>query len=332
MADVDSAAGRMPAQYSVDPSAAAILEPPPLRCVAPPGWFGTLAQRHAGANTAPPTERELDRFVVMPDARVAKQIAARAREVAHHCDFYQSIPMLDIRCAIETARLIHDWPGVRGVFPAPPGADDTQGLVAGLDLLARLDYVQRLSGTQTLVGGRRQGDNLGYPVVVNDNGCLAIRHDRTVDWPVSPAALAVINLSLGTHTLEYQHAADPVNFALAGAARNQLVVVAAGNSGTLEDRSSLSAWARQPWVLSVGAAEDEAGRQLADYSSRGVASDPDSGPDLVACGVSRLDGESVGTSFAAPRVTQFAVIVASALLQLRTALQVASGRDVEGIR
>lgn len=308
-----------------------ILEPAPsLR--APVGWFGTLAQTQQGNDTTAPTEPEPDRFFVIPDGRAAKAVAAQVREVTQHADFYQTIPMLDIRCDLATASQIHGWPGVRGVFQAPPGTDDTQGLVAGLDLLAQLDYVQRQSGTQTLVGGRRKGDERGYPVVVSHEGGLAIRHDPKVDWPVPPAALAVINLSLGTRTLDYEYVADPVNFAIAGAAKNQLLVVAAGNSGAVEGRSSLSAWAKSPWVVSVGAAEDESGTRLADYSSRGIESNPQSGPDLVACGISRLDGESVGTSFAAPRVTQFAVICASALLQLRTALQVVSGREVEGIR
>ncbi|MBL8264851.1 S8 family serine peptidase [Steroidobacter sp.] len=316
----------------VDHSAdASILEPTPS-VQASAGWFGTLAQSQQGGDTTAPTELPPDRFLVIPDGRVAKEVAARVREVTRHADFYLTIPMLDIRCDLATASQIHGWPGVRGVFQAPPGSDDTQGLVAGLDLLAQLDYVQRQSGTQTLVGGRRKGDQHGYPVVVNHEGELAIRHDPNLDWPVPPAALAVINLSLGTRTLDYEHAGDPVNFAIAGAAKNQLVVVAAGNSGAVEGRSSMSAWAKSPWVLSVGATEDESGARLADYSSRGIESDPDSGPDLVACGISRLDGESAGTSFAAPRVTQFAVICASALLQLRTALQVVSGREVEGVR
>jgi hypothetical protein len=128
--------------------------------------------------------------------------------------------------------------------------------------------------------------------------------------------MPVINMSLGTKVIDYPFLLnDVVNLATASASGEILLVMAAGNCG---DRpgESMSAWAEPDWVLSVGATEDEDGTRLAGYSSRGHAADPATGPDLVAYGRSAIPPHPEGTSFAAPRVTAYAMVAAAAILQL----------------
>lgn len=109
-------------------------------------------------------------------------------------------------------------------------------------------------------------------------------------------------------------------------------MLAAGNAGTNSiGRETMSAWAEAPWVVAVGATGDEAGNQLAAYSSVGVPGIPASGPDLVSFGQSELDFNVQGTSFAAPRVARSAAVLASAILTLRHFVQRLLEQTVEGI-
>jgi hypothetical protein len=93
----------------------------------------------------------------------------------------------------------------------------------------------------------------------------------------------------------------------------------------------MSAWAEMPWVLAVGASGDPAGTTLAQYSARGIPQIPDSGPDVIADGVSLLPPHPTGTSFAAPKVTFGAVICAAVIEQLRFHVEQIRGAEPHGI-
>lgn len=81
-----------------------------------------------------------------------------------------------------------------------------------------------------------------------------------------------------------------------------IVTVPTGNYGPLPN--TLSPIAQLPWVISVGATNED-GSKLADYSSIGLPNDPLNRPTLVAKGFSvPLNGEVMtGTSFASARVS-----------------------------
>jgi hypothetical protein len=91
-----------------------------------------------------------------------------------------------------------------------------------------------------------------------------------------------------------------------------VVVMAAGNRG-MEGDDTLNFWARPDWVISVGAA-GSSGR-TASYSSRGRTN----GPTVIALEAQTVDPESIGTSFAAPRVADIAIALASFVLRLAKA-------------
>lgn len=177
------------------------------------------------------------------------------------------------------------------------------------------------------------GDDLGYPVVNFSESPPGITFDRKLQYPTRGPVVAAVNMSFGpTNPFAPYHQLDPINFATRATADAILAVLAAGNAGsTAPARETMSAWAEAPWVLAVGATADEAGNQLADYSSVGIPSIPDSGPDVVSFGESELDHKVVGTSFAAPRVARSAAILASAMLTLRHFVQRSAGQPLEGI-
>ncbi|MBH0231716.1 S8 family peptidase [Halobacillus yeomjeoni] len=90
----------------------------------------------------------------------------------------------------------------------------------------------------------------------------------------------VISNSWGT-TGEYDPN-DPINVASKTAHdKGMTVTFAAGNSGP-ED-NTLNPYSAAPWVISVAAGTKD--KQLADFSSRGVAGDPLLHPDITAPGV-----------------------------------------------
>ncbi|MEO5678173.1 MAG: S8 family serine peptidase, partial [Acidimicrobiales bacterium] len=155
--------------------------------------------------------------------------------------------------------------------------------------------------------------------------------DPTLDWPAPPAIIPVVNMSVGTDTPTYPYVTnDIVNLATFGASRHVLVVLSAGNCGRAGN-GSMSAWALPTWVLAVGASEDRTGAVLADYSSRGIPSQPGTGPDLVAFGRSAVPPHPRGTSFAAPRVAGLARLVAAAICQLGREVRLAEGGAPEGV-
>jgi hypothetical protein len=123
----------------------------------------------------------------------------------------------------------------------------------------------------------------------------------------------VINLSLGPCSTEF-HPDDPLLVATKVAYdRNIPVVVAAGNFGP----GKLQALAQAPWVISVGAVDDD-GRLLPDSSTGPLGG---KGPTVVSYG-SPPDLENPdpqwekfgpGTSFAAARVANVAAFVRACL-------------------
>jgi hypothetical protein len=173
----------------------------------------------------------------------------------------------------------------------------------------------------------------GYPVYDAARPGEQISFDASQHYETSQGHLAAINMSLGPSDPRTPFVPfDPLNIATLTAAQETLPVVAAGNdSQRVDGRETMSAWAEAPWVVAVGATSDPQGRQLANYSSVGSPSVPESGPDLVAYGISEVDDDMPGTSFAAPKVARFAGMLASMVLTLRHEAQRATGGPVAGI-
>ncbi len=123
--------------------------------------------------------------------------------------------------------------------------------------------------------------------------------------------IRVMNMSIGPfhpHDAKPFVANDPVNLATKHASEQGIVVVvAAGNRGP--KNSTLNPWAAAPWVIGVGAAEDQ--MTLADFSSRGDPGDLIHIPTVVAVGVGfKFEGKPIppGTSFSAPQISFIAIV------------------------
>lgn len=253
---------------------------------------------------------------------------------------YKTIPVVEVDCDETRAAKIGKLPWVRHVLPAIDITEQIRPIANGIDFLASVAELQRngLPNDTILIGGRTnlKSEKCPYPSLnISDQG-MEVHQDFTANWITEPAIMPVLNLSLGTHARDYPFSpTDIVNLATWGAAHQQLVVMSAGNCGYHEEVETMSAWAQAPWVLSVGATHDAEGTTLAEYSSRGHPSDPNSGPDLVTwgqCIYSQSENLLEGTSFAAPKVSMCALICAAAILQLRHAAQVILQQKVEGVR
>lgn len=111
-----------------------------------------------------------------------------------------------------------------------------------------------------------------------------------IQWVVSfrdRYDIRVLNLSLGTDSLQSWRD-DPLNYAVERAwAAGVLVVVAAANEGP--EIGSIAKPGDDPWVVTVGAIDDRGTARLGDdrtpdFSSRGPTSEGVAKPDLVAPG------------------------------------------------
>lgn len=263
------------------------------------------------------------------DRESSPTVADDVRARVPNASPYHFLPLIALDVDDDTARAVAAIPGVIGVAAIPRDAIDARGVVDGIDILLGVADAQRTGGVGgDLYGGTAAGDP--YPVV-RPGTPPVIDTDPDLSLATPPAAMVAVNLSLGPTSVDYPAMpADPVNLASLALAQNQLVVMAAGNSGT-GVTETMSAWAEMPWVLAVGSTEDAEGRRLAATSSRGIAGRPDSGPDLVAHGVSAVAPHPTGTSFAAPQITRFALLIAAALFQARHAWPGAAPAD-EGVR
>jgi serine protease AprX len=189
-----------------------------------------------------------------------------------------------------------------------------------------------IAGNGARSGGRYTGVAPGAKLVGVSTGDLSllsvIEGFDYILWKQQELGIKVVNCSFSADTLYDPH--DPVNIATKMLTdRGVSVVFSAGNNGPGMD--TLNPYAMAPWVISVGATDEEG--QLASFSSRGSFTRL-TGPSLVAPGVnvvslratgidvngllnlglggdlSRLSAQDIlnytvgsGTSFSAPQVT-----------------------------
>ncbi|MBT2551268.1 S8 family serine peptidase [Arthrobacter sp. ISL-65] len=238
--------------------------------------------------------------------------------------------MIEINSNPDQAQHIQRIPGVEKVIPALGALEQSRTFANGIDVLLHIARAQDAGNRDGLLfRGRAVGDAQGYPVYLPDRG---IDFDDELDWPSPPALVPVINVSAGPASPDFPFVGnDIVNIATrAGLIARVLFVLAAGNCGA-QGAGSLSAWARAPWVLSVGATVDETGTKLAPYSAIGTRDDLNSGPDLVADGRSDIAPYPEGTSFAAPKVTYLVRVIVAAICQLGREIRVQEGADPHGV-
>lgn len=275
-------------------------------CGAPdPVLFEPLAGRLLVAFESPPDENTL----------------AGVRAVAHVRWLYRQLGIAEIEGDDKAA--LEALPGVVLVTHAWNAVGSTRGLVVGLNALCM--FASRQTSDPDVF--YRHPPGIGYPVITARDGRRELDLDPDMELATAPALLPVVNMSLGTISVEFPTAFhDVVNLATGAASSQVLVVVAAGNCGKREVVDSMSAWARPEWVLSVGAVDDANGTIIAPYSSRG-----DPGPDLVAFGRSALNPDMRGTSFAAPRVTFLARLVVAAFCELEREVRIAQGHAPVGV-
>ena len=276
-----------------------------MPCDAPnPALFEPLAGRHLVAFASPPDDQDL----------------ARLGAVARVRWLYRQLGIAEAEASDATG--LETLPNIVGVTPAWSTIGATRGLAVGLNALCALASHQASDPSAFY----RHPSGIGYPVITSRNGRRELDLDPATELVTPPALVPVVNLSLGTTSVEFPTAAnDIVNLATAAASSQVLVVVAAGNCGE-RAVDSMSAWARPEWVLSVGATEDAQGTRIAPYSSRG-----DPGPDLVALGESELNPDKHGTSFAAPRVTYLARLVVAAFCEVGREVMAAQGQSPQGV-
>lgn len=294
----------------------------------PPDLVARLDEVRSGEPCGPPDPglfaplagRWLVAFAGPPDGRLDEAAEASLGRLGRLRWVYRQLHLAEVDA--DDGSALAGVPGVVGVTPAWRTVGATRGVVVGLNALCAVAAQQATDPGAYY----RHPPGIGYPVVRADGTRALLDLDPTLELPTPPALIPVVNLSLGTTTVGFPTAMnDLVNLATGAASGQVLVVVAAGNCGR-RPGDSLSAWARPPWVLSVGAADDEAGTTLAGYSSRGGP-----GPDVVALGRSALDPRRRGTSYAAPRVTFLARLVVAAFCELGSELRVAQGHPRTGV-
>jgi hypothetical protein len=210
-------------------------------------------------------------------------------------------------------------------------------LIEGIDaLVSRAQSTQNTlkpNGNGELMLNYHSGEVPNYPFLdMTPVPHPLINFDTDVFFATRLGVMAAINMSLGIDSNAPFDEDEPVTIAIRAASDFIPVVMAAGNSGQMNDgRETMNAWAEPRWVISVGAVDVTNGINLADYSSVGVPNDPQSGPTIVADGSHPLPSERPGTSFAAPRVSYILREMAAFCLTLRHFVQLHQDDGAEGI-
>lgn len=276
-----------------------------VRCDAPdPVLFEPLGGRMLVTFKEPPDDEALAQLATVASARW----------------LYRQLGIAELEATDEAA--LAALPTIASVTTAWNTVGTTRGLAVGLNALCTFASHQASDPNAFY----HHPSGIGYPVITTRGDRKELDLDPATELMTPPALVPVVNMSLGTISIEFPTAAnDIVNLATNAASSQVLVVVAAGNCGE-RSGDSMSAWARPDWVLSVGATDDADGTRVASYSSRG-----DPGPDLVALGESQLNPGKHGTSFAAPRVTYLARLVVAAFCQLGREVMVAQGHRTMGV-
>ncbi|HSP55190.1 MAG TPA: S8 family peptidase, partial [Dehalococcoidia bacterium] len=184
--------------------------------------------------------------------------------------------------------------------------EDFQGRVrARFDMSSVSNGVRDDNGHGTYIAGIIGGRGKGYVGMAPDARLLSLRVSGSdgkalasdvvaaLQWVVDHKEernIRVVNISL-TSIVPDSYKQDPLDAAVEQAwLHGIVVVVSAGNYGT-DAFSADHAPANDPFVITVGAFDDNGTRAhsddvVADWSSRGVTSDGYSKPDVVAPGVS----------------------------------------------
>ena len=113
--------------------------------------------------------------------------------------------------------------------------------------------------------------------------------------------IRIVNLSLSS-TVAESHLTDPLDAAVESAWLNGLVVVvAAGNRGAEADAVNYAP-ANDPWVITIGAVDDQGTRDITDdkltpWSSRGTTQDGHIKPDVLAPGAHLVSTIPAGSDY-----------------------------------
>jgi hypothetical protein len=226
---------------------------------------------------------------------------------------FRPLPIVMVRGPAHRLGDLTSVPGVQAV------SDVSAEIVAMVRCFAEvLKFVEhlKLRIVNGLTHRYSEGVAPGYPVLVG----------KTIEFDpqarrIGPGARAiVVNFSQELPTILGPELAvnHPLRCAIERTLDVAQVVVAAGR-GTAANRSQLSAFARIPGVVVVGATTDAAGTQLDDRSARGEPGEV--GPTVCAYGWSKEPQPRFGTSFAAPRVAMELVVIGSFLVTVENALR-----------
>jgi hypothetical protein len=230
----------------------------------------------------------------------------------------------DTLCCMPMVSIVGECGALPGERRSYPLSRRMYGLLSGIDEAIQdarcLRRTRARNGNRWAVGSPASPG--GYPVASKDGQVTRIVEDASVSHRVSLGFPTTLNLSLAFPpdiTFRDDH---PVSIATRTAAQEMIVLAAAGNYGRRPGQDTLSALARLPWVLAVGATTDETGSSLHDCSPATTVEgkpvavvacgrdpfvsnfSPDGTQLLVSGNALPQDQFSFGTSFAAPRVTR----------------------------
>jgi len=202
-----------------------------------------------------------------------------------------------------------------GVVGVVPGDEFTLSMLQGLDRTAQLCLGLLDEWT---VGGVAPGQP--YPYVFDEPEGVAA--------PTAVCAAVNISLTPPNDDVAPTLPTDVINHATRAIAELTVPVVAAGNHhGSAVSFETVSPWAEPDWVLAVGATSDEAGETEWPRSARGSSTNPQVGPDILTWGQDALSVDvSIGTSFAAARMSAMAVVCRGWLFEVAANIDRLSGR------